>query len=140
MRVVLRVVRFFYDSNQTVQPTCSISSQYRPSDCVEKKGCLFVSFEETVSLASFMADYVSIDEFNNGWTFFIKKIKHGKERRWGTFPCSDFSCSETDCNDWLDCDNQNRNVIKFKLMQLRGFRSPSGVVSKPISSHSFDFF
>ena len=23
---------------------------------------------------------------------------------------------------------------------LRGFRSPSGVVSKPISGHSFDFF
>ena len=55
-----------------------------------------------------MADYVSIDEFKQGWTFFAKKIWG----RWGKYPCSKFSCSG--CEDWLDCDNQNRNSNKFE--------------------------
>ena len=61
-----------------------------------------------------MSDYVSIDQFNQGWNFFTKQIDcyavhEGK--MWGKFPCSDFSCSG--CDDWLDADNQNRNVDKF---------------------------
>ena len=55
-----------------------------------------------------MADYVSVDQFSEGWNFFIKKIYEDEEYRWGKFPCSSFSCSG--CDDWLDADNQNRNV------------------------------
>ena len=58
-----------------------------------------------------MSDYVSIQEFNQGWNFFIKKINHGPHKMWGKFPCSEFSCSG--CDDWLDADNQNRNDDKL---------------------------
>ena len=58
-----------------------------------------------------MADYVSIDEFNQGWKFFIRKIKEDDEEKYGDFPCSNFSCSG--CDDWLDSVNQNRNADKF---------------------------
>ena len=58
-----------------------------------------------------MADYVSIDEFNQGWNFFTKKIKFFGKETFGKFPCSQFSCS--DCDDWLDADNQNRKVNMF---------------------------
>ena len=61
-----------------------------------------------------MADYVSIAEFAQGWTFFAKKIRVGSEYKWGKFACSDFSCSG--CDDWLDCDNQNRKVNNLKLI------------------------
>ena len=58
-------------------------------------------------------DYVSIAEFNQGWNFFAKKVDcrgfRGGEK-WGNFSCSEFSCSG--CDDWLDADNQNRNVDK----------------------------
>ena len=54
-----------------------------------------------------MADYVCIDQFRQGWTFFIEKIGI----LWGKFPCSEFSCSG--CDDWLDCENQNRKVKKI---------------------------
>ena len=53
-------------------------------------------------------DYVSIDQFNQGWNFFTKKIAGPG---FGKFPCSSFSCSG--CDDWLDADNQNRNVDKL---------------------------
>ena len=33
-----------------------------------------------------------------------------------------------------------QGVFVSTATPLRGFRSPSGVVSKPISGHSFDFF
>ena len=51
-----------------------------------------------------MADNISIDDFNQGWNFFIKKIGDN----WGSFSCSEFSCPG--CDDWLNADNQNRNV------------------------------
>ena len=54
-----------------------------------------------------MSDYVSIDQFNQGWNFFAEEISGF----WGKFPCSKFSCSG--CDDWLDADNQNRNVDKM---------------------------
>ena len=54
-----------------------------------------------------MANYVSINEFNQGWKFFAKKMGNWE---YGKFPCSSFSCSG--CDDWLDADNQNRNVDK----------------------------
>ena len=50
-----------------------------------------------------MADYVSVDQFNHGWTFFIKKIAN----QWGKFTCRQFRCSG--CDDWLDFNNQNLN-------------------------------
>ena len=56
-----------------------------------------------------MADYVSIAELSQGWTFFIKKMS---DRSYGRFPCSDFGCSG--CDDWLDCDNENRKVKIFQ--------------------------
>ena len=56
-----------------------------------------------------MANYVSINEFNQGWKFFAKRIDDFGEK-WGKFPCSEFSCSG--CDDWLDADNQNRNVLQ----------------------------
>ena len=57
-------------------------------------------------------DYVSIDQFNQGWKFFARKImdRYGRMEHDGKFPCSEFSCSG--CDDWLDADNQNRNVDK----------------------------
>ena len=55
-----------------------------------------------------MNHFVSIDEFNQGWKFFTKKT-YG---RYGKFPCSEFSCSG--CDDWLDCENHNRNFYKLK--------------------------
>ena len=58
-----------------------------------------------------MTEYASIDEFNRGWKFFIKKIqqeRQGWNMKYGEFPCSTFSC--TGCDDWLDSENQNRNV------------------------------
>lgn len=60
-----------------------------------------------------MADYVSIDEFNSGWTFFTKYISGAASEGVGgipngKFPCSYYSCSG--CDDWLDTDNTNRNV------------------------------
>ena len=55
-----------------------------------------------------MAEYVSIGEFANGWTFFTKKLRCGDEKLYGKFLCSDFLC--TGCDDWLNCDNQNRKV------------------------------
>ena len=54
-------------------------------------------------------DYVSIDQFNQGWNFFTKDCD--SEYMDGKFPCSEFSCSG--CDDWLDADNQNRNVYKL---------------------------
>ena len=63
-----------------------------------------------------MADYVSIGEFGQGWTFFIHKIQVN-EPKYGKFLCSDFSCSG--CDDWLDCENQNRKVDNSKLFQLK---------------------
>ena len=62
-----------------------------------------------------MAEYVSISEFVNGWTYFTKKIllTADDEELYGKFPCSDFSC--TGCDDWLDCDNPNRTVKILKL-------------------------
>ena len=57
-----------------------------------------------------MARYVSINQFDNGWTFFAKKIEtysYGYNCD-GKFPCSDYACSG--CDDWLDSDNQNRKV------------------------------
>ena len=54
---------------------------------------------------------ISIDEFDTGWQFFIKKIERFGEKKWGKFPCSKFTCSG--CDDWLDADNQNRNVDKL---------------------------
>ena len=65
-----------------------------------------------------MADYVSISEFAQGWTFYTEKISVGPEQRYGHFQCSNFDCSG--CDDWLDCNNQNRTVtnseIKFILI------------------------
>ena len=60
-------------------------------------------------------DYVSIDQFNRGWNFFTKEIKdnEGNLVYIGKFPCSEFSCTVTGCDDWLDAENQNRNVDKF---------------------------
>ena len=55
-----------------------------------------------------MADYVSVDEFNQGWKFFAKKINGLGMEMHGVFPCSYFSCSG--CDDWLNADNQNRNT------------------------------
>ena len=56
-------------------------------------------------------DYVSIDQFNQGWKFFAKKIEDdGETFHAGKFPCSEFSC--LGCDDWLDADNHNRNVDK----------------------------
>ena len=57
-----------------------------------------------------MADYVTVEEFADGWNFFAVKMVYNNlnEKKWGKFPCSDFSCSG--CDDWLDCDNQNRKV------------------------------
>ena len=54
-----------------------------------------------------MASYVSINQFANGWTFFTQKMSG----EYGKFPCSDFACPG--CDDWLDCDNQNRKVKNF---------------------------
>ena len=59
-------------------------------------------------------NYVSIDQFNQGWKFFAKEISkayNGEVEFPGKFACSSFSCSG--CDDWLDADNQNRNVNKF---------------------------
>ena len=56
-----------------------------------------------------MSDYVSIDQFNRGWNFFTKKVYDPFMS--GKFPCSDFSCPG--CDDWLDADNENRNVNKL---------------------------
>ena len=64
-----------------------------------------------------MTDYDSIDEFNHGWNFFTKKIAvHGFQTetytdKLGKFPCSEFLCPG--CDDWLDADNQNRNIDKL---------------------------
>ena len=58
-----------------------------------------------------MSDYVTISEFSKGWKIFIEKITHYREKKWGTFPCSAFSCSG--CDDWLDADKENRNVDKI---------------------------
>ena len=60
-----------------------------------------------------MTNYVSSDEFNQGWEFFARKIKNGGqgEVAFGKFSCADFSCSG--CDDWLDADNQNRKVDKL---------------------------
>lgn len=55
-----------------------------------------------------MSDYVSTDQFKQGWNFFTKNVSYNMT---GKFPCSDFSCPG--CNDWLDADNQNRNVHKL---------------------------
>ena len=57
-----------------------------------------------------MADYVSVDQFSEGWNFFIKKITNSEGQVYGKFACSDFFCFG--CDDWLDADNQNRNVDK----------------------------
>ena len=59
-----------------------------------------------------MAEYISVDEFDQGWNFFTKKIWG----RWGKFPCSKFSCSG--CDDWLDSENQNRNSNNFTTRVL----------------------
>ena len=56
-------------------------------------------------------EYVSIDQFNQGWNFFIKKINVSGFPKWGEFPCSSFLCPG--CDDWLDANNQNRNVDKL---------------------------
>ena len=63
-----------------------------------------------------MADYVSVDQFNHGWSFFAKKIKTRLELRWGKFPCLKFSCSG--CDDWLDADNQNRNIDSLSAPKI----------------------
>ena len=61
-----------------------------------------------------MAEYVTIREFAQGWTFFARKIMYDDFVMVvdGTFPCVDFACSG--CDDWLHSDNQNRKVEKFK--------------------------
>ena len=76
-----------------------------------------------------MADYVSIDEFNQGWTFFTKKIDVFSEKKYGEFPCSKFSCSG--CHDWLHVDYQNRNVqesqsqfFEVSLLTIKRFFKP----------------
>ena len=59
-------------------------------------------------------DYVSIDQFNQDWKFFARKIVRSKRetKHDGKFPCSEFSCTVPDCDDWLDAENHNRNVDK----------------------------
>ena len=54
-----------------------------------------------------MADYVLINQFNQGWKFFTKKVEHIE----GKFPCSEFACSG--CDDWLDAEKENRNADKL---------------------------
>ena len=65
-----------------------------------------------------MTNYVSIDEFNQGWEFFARKIKNGTDRLWkGDFSCAKFRCSG--CDDWLDADNQNRIVDKLQRKKTK---------------------
>ena len=61
-----------------------------------------------------MAEYVTIREFAQGWTFFARKIMYDDFVMVvdGTFPCVDFACSG--CDDWLHSDNQNRKVENLK--------------------------
>ena len=73
-----------------------------------------------ITLKRIMAEYVSVGEFSQGWNFFAKNICFDEEDEGdegdtacsGEFPCSDFSCSG--CDDWLNCENQNRNVKILK--------------------------
>ena len=67
-----------------------------------------------------MTNDVSIDEFNQGWDFFARKIKNGHQGlvAFGKFPCADFLCSG--CDDWLDADNQNRNIDKLQSTLKHG--------------------
>ena len=51
-----------------------------------------------------MAEYVSIDDFEQGWTFFAKKTSN----YYGNFSCFNLLCSG--CDDWLDCESQNRET------------------------------
>ena len=57
-------------------------------------------------------DYVSIDQFDQGWKFFAKEIKdiYGRPKYDGKFPCSKFWCFG--CDDWLSVDKHNRKVDK----------------------------
>ena len=59
-------------------------------------------------------NYVSIDQFSQGWKFFAKEtVNDDADMTFdGKFPCSEFSCTDPDCDDWLDADNHNRNVDK----------------------------
>ena len=62
-----------------------------------------------------MTGYASIDEFNRGWNFFIREIqeeRQGGRKKYGEFPCSTFLCSG--CHDWLDSNNQKRNVYNLQ--------------------------
>ena len=71
---------------------------------------LFIPVSKLIRVKNQKMDYVSIDQFNQGWKFFAKEI----EDRYGDakFPCSKFSCTVPNCNDWLDAHNHNRNVDK----------------------------
>ena len=55
-----------------------------------------------------MADYVSIEDFNQGWNFFVRQITDGSEKKHGLFCCFEFEC--TGCDDWLNVNYENRNV------------------------------
>ena len=37
-----------------------------------------------------MADYISIDAFNQGWNFYVKQITDGSEKKHGLFRCFQF--------------------------------------------------
>ena len=68
---------------------------------------LFTSLSFRKQRKEKMSNYASINEFSQGWNFFTKNI----DGDWGKFPCSEFACSG--CDDWLDADNQNRNVYEL---------------------------
>ena len=61
-------------------------------------------------------DYVSIDQFNQDWKFFARKIVRSKRetKHDGKFPCSEFSCTVPECDDWLDAEKHNRKVEKMQ--------------------------
>ena len=58
-----------------------------------------------------MADYISMDAFNKGWSFYVKQITDGSEKKYGLFRCYQFEC--TGCDDWLSINYENRNVNYF---------------------------
>ena len=64
-----------------------------------------------------MADYVSVDQFREGWNYFTKEmvIKNGdkNEYKWGSFTCGELGCEG--CDDWIVAGNPNRNVLKILI-------------------------
>ena len=67
-----------------------------------------------------MSDNISVDDFNQNWTFFMKKIKkdllsvfHCVEFCEARFECGSFFCRG--CDHWLDADLPNRTVFKTHL-------------------------